>query len=1281
MGSSNRNMLDRRKPYLWLALTACLALAETLDAQGPAIPTTGPQTEKRFPALVVPAGFKATLFACDPLVEYPSVIALGPRPGSVLVAYDYLTGLGTDITRRDEIRIVQDSNGDGYADTTTLFAEGFNSIQGLAQHRGTVYVMHAPLLTALRDADGDGRADERRDLLTGLGLTPEKNSTRLHCANGVVPGHDGWLYLAVGDNGIDVPRPEGDRLVLHAGGILRCRTDGRDLHVFSSGLRNIYDVALDDELNVFVRDNENDGGDYMIRVCHSFHGADHGYPYLYAERPGEAVAPLADLGRGSSAGGACYLETAFPREFRGNLFFCEWGKSIVRYERRRTHAGFAPTQEVEFATGAATDPYGFKPTDIIVDHDGSLLVSDWGDGQRPKRGRGRIYRIAPAVETKVSPPVLTEKADLPALLVQLDSPGSYARIAAQSALEDRRAEGLAAVNEALRKKSVGPVGRMHAVWILAMVGGQASLPDLFVLAESDADLRVRAQAVRAIADLADPSFGASAESARRGAAETTARLARLANNADPRVVFEVVVALGRLRCPGAPAWLHETFRSPPLRVALDVDNSLLSHAAMQTLRRADNWSAVLTLLDDPEDRPVRNLALIALANRADTLVVDGLIRRLRSEQRPGRRRDYADALARVYKLPAAWTTYWGYRPPPRPANTETWERTDPIEVALDGILQDPDREMRSAILQRMRREAVPVRIGTLSRWLREERAVQRVQVILESLPKPLTDESRALVAEVILQREYVVDNRSAALSLFVAGLANENQRRLLELAEQVEDGPVLVNLLAELSRRPDLPSGPLLLRKLQSTAGDVRAAAMSAAADLKVNDAIARIPTLLQDPDLRVRRAAALAAGMLEAKAAVPALLSLSRDADPAIRSHILDSLRQLREPSAIAAAVAGLEQSVTQLAAVEYLAEFGGPDQAAAVTGVTATNTSGEIVSAVVRALTLWETRPSLAVSPRQELARSVAGIQGRSGMLRQWHLVGPLSAKEAAEWIDKHPSELGTLAGSKTLLASGADGRVELGADTANPADMVWLAATDIVSDDETRVQFLSSSNTPFQVWLNGKSVYRREQGGTYQPDSDRFEGSLTKGLNRLVVQLKPTGAPQFHVHFRKLSSSAEHEKLTQFALQTPGDAERGRALFLNIEKSHCLKCHRLQGQGGSIGPDLTGVGGRFSRIHLIESILEPSRTIAPSYETVTILLNTGKTVTGVKAAEDATTLTVGDETGKRHEILQADIEDRGTQRRSTMPDGLEKRFTEREFVDLLAFLGKSSSSQAAR
>ena len=443
----------------WFSLASSFLLAAAVAAL--ADDSVGPETEQRFPPLVVPEGFQATLFACDPLVEYPSVIALGPREGTLFVAHDYVTGLGVEIVRRDEIRLLQDTDDDGYADKSTVYAEGFNSIQGLAYRDGFVFAMHAPLLTRLRDTDGDGVADQRRDLLDGLGLPPEENSNRLHCANGIEAAHDGWLYLALGDRGCDVNRAEGDRLLFRQGGILRCRTDGADLHVFSSGLRNIYDVALDDELNVFVRDNENDGGDYMIRVLHCFHGSDHGYPYHYYERPDEAMTPLADLGRGSSAGGVCYTGTNFPPDYRGNLFFCEWGRAVVRYPRERSGSGFAPTHEIDFAAAADNDPYGLKPTDLVVDYDGSLLISDWGDGQRPKRGRGRIYRVKTDLDDRSHAINAPKDGSFLAsyLIAAMQSPRPHQRIAAQRALQRHNGEMLPVLRKALAAGSLNVHGR------------------------------------------------------------------------------------------------------------------------------------------------------------------------------------------------------------------------------------------------------------------------------------------------------------------------------------------------------------------------------------------------------------------------------------------------------------------------------------------------------------------------------------------------------------------------------------------------------------------------------------------------------------------------------------------------------------------------------------------------------------------------------------------------------------------------------------------------------
>src|SRR5262249_52748329 len=160
--------------------------------------------------------------------------------------------------------------------------------------------------------------------------------------------------------------------------------------------------------------------------------------YLYHERPDEALPPLADLGLGSSAGGVCYLERQFPPEYRGNLFFCEWGRAVVRYRPRPRGSSFAPLKEIEFAARAPRDPYGFKPTDLVVARDGSLFVADWADGQRPRRGRGRIYQVryvgkpgVPPAPGEARPPGADEALPL------LDSESSFERCRAQAVLERR----------------------------------------------------------------------------------------------------------------------------------------------------------------------------------------------------------------------------------------------------------------------------------------------------------------------------------------------------------------------------------------------------------------------------------------------------------------------------------------------------------------------------------------------------------------------------------------------------------------------------------------------------------------------------------------------------------------------------------------------------------------------------------------------------------------------------------------------------------------------------
>ncbi len=1261
----------KRLPVRGFILGACgLLLLAPLSRSGPEAVPAGPKTEKRFPPLQVPAGFKATLFACDPLIEYPSVIALGPRPRSLFVAIDYMTGLGTGLERRDEIRLVEDTDGDGHADRATVFASGFNSIQGLAYHRGTVYVMHAPYLTALRDTKGTGKADERRDLLTGLGLPPEKDQIRLHNANGVVAGHDGWLYLALGDRGSSVTRPEGDRLVLEGGGILRCRPDGRDLHVFATGLRNIYDVALDAELNVFVRDNENDGGDYKVRVCHSFFGADHGYPYLYYERPDEAVPPLADLGLGSSAGGVCYLERQFPAEYRGNLFFCEWGRAVVRYRPERRGASFGPLKEIDFAAGAPNDPYGFKPTDLVVGRDGSLFIADWADGQRPRRGRGRIYQVRYLDKggERPTPPAKGKEGTVgrDATLARLDSDSYHERCGVQDTLEGGGRDGLAAVVEALKEKRLGVRGRLHAVWILAHIEGTSGVERLFSLAKADPDPRVRAQAVRALADLTDPVFVRERLDAGPGDAALAARFAGLAGR-DPRVQLEVVLALGRLRWSDAPAWLRANLKQP---------DAALAHAAQWTLRQAGNWPAVLKLLDEPGGEPFRAIALRTVAGRYDTQVADGLIERLRRGKDSSRRREYADALTRVYKKPAAPWTYWGFRPPPRPAHSRAWERTEMIAQALDRVLADADRPVRRDVLRRMLREKVPAQVPTLARWLQEERDADGVAAILNALRDRPAAEGRPHFERVLRDRDQATVNRLLAVSLFAQGQDAAGSAGLLGAAEAVEDGPVLAELLRALGRRQSRTAAPLLLHKLTSASAQVRASALEALANLKVAEADGPIRKLLDDSDPRVRSAAAQAAGKLTVRAAAEQLLKRARDPDAEVRRSCLEALRRLRVPKAVPVVVAALADRETVLTALECLGEMGGPEHVSAVIEVGRRNPSAEILAAVARALAGWAAREGLVASRRQEVERAFADLHCSSGTVLGWYVRGPLDVRIAAALVprlaggESLPTGKGAAAGWRLVLSAGLDARARFG--PVKDADSAWLGYSEIAVAEPARVEFFTAGSGRATVWLNGKVVYRRDRPGVAGPYPDRFEAALTKGRNRVLVQLTGAkGAAEMQLRFRRKGATPDHERLTLAALTRAGNPARGREVFLNAEKSQCVKCHRVGDQGERVGPELTGLGSRFAKAYIVESILEPSRTVAPSFETVAAVLKNGKIVSGVKVADTDTSVTLVDNQAQKHVLARADVEALQRQAVSTMPDGLERRLTEDEFVDLISFL----------
>jgi putative heme-binding domain-containing protein len=812
---------------------------------------------------------------------------------------------------------------------------------------------------------------------------------------------------------------------------------------------------------------------------------------------------------------------------------------------------------------------------------------------------------------------------------------------------------------------------MHAVWVLAHADGSAAVDSLFALAATDSESSVQAQAIRAIADLTDPVITQYRLDTGPGDAEVAERLAKLAEGKGARVLLEVVIALGRLRWQGAPDWLAKTLTGPDP----DLTHAALSHAVIRTLRQSQNWPAVLQWLDQPTGHPLRAVALRAIADQAVPELVDGLLERLRMESNGLRQLEYADMLARVHRKPGPWT-YWGFRPAPRPPNTIDWDRTEAIEQALDRMLRASNRMARLSVLRRMQREKITTQFETLEAWLRDEREEVSVHALLDSLREHKPGDTRGLLETTVRTGQIPTASRLMALAIYAAGLDEASEGGLLTLAGSLEDGPVLAEAIRQIGKRPTLNAASLLVEKLNSSEPQVRVAALETITVLKVMQAADPVRRLLTDRDVGVRRAAAATAGQLGDEAASTALLELAKDADSAVRRASLESLRRLKEPRAVPLAVAALADSATEGAALACLVDLGGPLQAGDVVEFAKRNPSAEVVPQVLRMLTVWAERPD-ADQPR--LDEDVAKVQGSSGMLARWRTTGPLPADAAAKLAERFTSattKKGLPDGErpvwKTVFASGIESRIAL-----DPADdmktgAAWLAYTDVSVSESTEVQFLTAGTGALRIWLNGHLAQQLDEARPSEPGSDRFDVRLDVGTTRVVVHVSAAmGNPAFQLRFRRKTSTAEHERLTQAALTMPGNADRGRALFFNAERSQCVKCHRVADQGERIGPELTGIGNRFSRIHLVESVLQPSRTVAPSFQAVTVVLSDGQSVTGVAVAEDERRFTLADNQGKKHVLEKSDIEAREPQEVSVMPEGLEKPFSVEEFVDLIAFL----------
>src|SRR5258708_11306586 len=188
--------------------------------------------------------------------------------------------------------------------------------------------MHPPDLSVFQDSDGDGVAETHDLLVTGLTTDQITNRGGDHTTNCVRMGIDGWLYIGVGDYGIkEATGTDGTKIVLRGGGVVRVRPDGTELEIYCTGLRNPFDLAIDPFLNIFTRDNTNDGAGWDTRVSLLRQSALYGYTQLFANFTDEIMPTLGTFGNSGGTGGLFVQDPRWPVPYQNTLLTGDWGRS------------------------------------------------------------------------------------------------------------------------------------------------------------------------------------------------------------------------------------------------------------------------------------------------------------------------------------------------------------------------------------------------------------------------------------------------------------------------------------------------------------------------------------------------------------------------------------------------------------------------------------------------------------------------------------------------------------------------------------------------------------------------------------------------------------------------------------------------------------------------------------------------------------------------------------------------------------------------------------------
>jgi putative membrane-bound dehydrogenase-like protein len=723
----------------------------------------------------VPEGFDVTLFAAPPAANYPVYVAAAPN-GDLYVSSDGNGSLGRN-PHRGRILRLRDTDGDGRADQVTEFVKDVDSPRGLVWDHDRLYLIHPPDVSVYIDKDGDGVADEEKTLIKGIAFGFADRPAD-HTTNGLSLGIDGWLYIAGGDFGfMDAVGTDGRHLQHRGGGVIRFRPDGGGLEIFADGTRNILGTPVSPLLDIFARDNTNDGGGWDVRFHHFTGLEDHGYPRLYKNFGDEHIAPLADYGGGSGCGSVYISEPGFPKEWNDAPFTCDWGTGALwRHTVKPKGATFVEAAKPEKFIAMT------RPTDADVDGLSHVYQASWKGATFNWEGPdvGYVVRVSPK-GYQADPLPDFDKASDSDLVKLLESPSQVRTLEAQRALLRRPANS--ATTSALMKLASGQdkslASRVAALYALTQPATDSAHagPVISLVAPLAQDAALQRFVLRALGDAGLDRFASGASTA------PPDLYAAGLKSSDPRTKLEAIVGATRQNMKAL---------APQIAATLGDADTVVAHTAFRALailQAADACFAVIDNYDAPSAQ--RRGAALALMRMHSPTVVDGLISRLSKITATEVRRDLLAALCRLYSVEGAWKgDSWGTRPDTRGPyyQPEPWTETPKIANALKSLLAKAPPDEAAFLVSEMNRNRI-----------QSNEALDRMITLATQDPK--------LAADAVAQM-------GAAESIPAAGIPI-----LIETARNPKSQPaVLAQAIAALVKT-DSPEGPsAMLQALLSLA-------------------------------------------------------------------------------------------------------------------------------------------------------------------------------------------------------------------------------------------------------------------------------------------------------------------------------------------------------------------------------------------------------------------------------------------------------------------------------